>query len=497
MRLGLSLSAVAAMCLSVAACGDDDPSSPGATAGTGGDGGDGGRGGDGGQGGGDDDAQGGDGGSAPEAKADGEACADNEECLGGLCLTEEFFGWAGGYCSSLCDAELLPCAAGSECLPQGSYSLCLTSCGETADCGRAGQTCIDVSGDGWQMCVGGCDADTQCEGACDDDFGFCTATGEACDNAEDDDGDGLQDCEERDCSALRACSEGITAACAEATDVSAGGAFTGTTEDGTNVFGAICSGLGTYAAGGGLKEKVFQFVAPARGVVQIAARSTAPESEFDWYVRTRCDDAATLLGCLVSFAPDAAPVELLVDTGDTHVIFIEALSGADTAYELNVSFVEQVCGDGELVGTEECDDGNAVDDDVCTSACVVNTSFLCANAAALTEAETAGDTSEGTEGFTGSCGGAGKELVVRYTPAASGDVTITATPEGSTDVVLYARTDCTDRDSELACSDDPLDAALPESITVTATAGEPIDIFIDSYGARSSGPFSLTIAPAE
>ncbi len=87
--------------------------------------------------------------------------------------------------------------------------------------------------------------------------------------------------------------------------------------------------------------------------------------------------------------------------------------------------------------------------------------------------------------------------MVRYTAAASGDVTITATPEGSTDVVLYARTDCTDRDSELACSEDPLDPEVPESITVPATAGEPIDLFVNSFGATSSGPFTLTIEPAE
>ncbi|XXX77061.1 DUF4215 domain-containing protein [Sorangium sp. So ce134] len=501
MRLALSLSAVAAMCLSIAACGDDDPSPQGTTSGTGGEGGEGGQGGEGGDGGGGgpggEGGEGGEGGGAPEAKADGEACEDNEECLGGLCLTEESFGWAGGYCSSLCDAELLPCEAGSECLPQGSYSLCLKSCEAADDCGGAGQSCVDVDGQGWQMCVGGCDADAQCQGACDEDFGFCVAAGEVCDNAEDDDGDSLQDCEERDCAAEEACSAGIAAACTGATDISEGGTFTGTTEDGTNVFGAICSGLSTYPAGSGVKEKVFQFVAPAKGVVQFAAVSNDPEADFDWYVRTACDDAATLLGCLTAFSPGDPPVELAVDTGDTYVIYIEGLSEADAAYELEVAFVEQICGDEEIVGTEECDDGNDVDDDACTNECTVNTELLCASVATITEAETLGDTSEGTQGFSGSCGGSGGELVYRYTPTASGDVTITATPEGNADIVLYARTDCADQESELACADDPFEADFPESITVRVTAETPIDIFVDSYDPSSVGPFTLTIAPAE
>ncbi|MGK3989046.1 hypothetical protein WME99_38735 [Sorangium sp. So ce136] len=490
MRLGLPLSAVTAMCLTLAACGDDDPdpAPPDATSGTGGGGGEGGEGGQG---------EGG-GGGAPEGKVDGEPCAANDECLGGLCLTEETFGWAGGYCSSLCDPELVPCEAGSECLAQGSYSLCLRSCEEAADCGGTGRTCVDMTGEGLLMCVGGCDADEQCEGACNDDYGYCVATGEVCDNGEDDDEDGLQDCEELDCAAQGACAEGITAACTGAVDVSEGGAFPGTTEGGTNLFGSMCSTLGgAYPAGVGINERVFQFVAPAKGVVQLAARAVEEGVEFDWYIRSGCDDAATLLGCLVSFGPDSAPLELPVEAGDTYFVFIEGTGEADVEYTFDVSFAEQRCGDGVRVGTEECDDANTANDDLCTDECLVNPEAVCAGALPTTGEATAGDASEGTQGFTGSCGGDGGELVYQYTPTASGDVTISAAPQGAADIVLYARTDCADRDSEIACSDDLFESDFTESITVPATAGESILIFVDSYDSASSGPFTLTITPAE
>ncbi|WP_437296988.1 hypothetical protein [Sorangium sp. So ce426] len=486
MRLALPLSAVTAMSLALAACGDDDEISPlGAASGAGGQGGQGGQGGDDGEG------------IAPDGKADGEACAVNEDCLGGLCLTEEEFGWAGGYCTRLCDTSLLPCGEGSECLPQGSFSLCLKSCEETSDCGRAGHTCVDVTDDGWTMCFGGCDDDAQCEGACDEDSAFCVSSGEICDSAEDEDKDGLQDCEERDCSTKAACVESVAAACAEATDVSAGGRFTGTTEAGTNLFAALCPGIPTAVTGTGMRERVFGFVAPAKGAVHIAATATAPEADFDWYIRESCDDEATLLGCVPAFGPEEAPLELLTEPGQTYFIFIEGKNGMDASYTLDVSFAEEICGDGARVGAEECDDGDAVDGNVCSGACKVNLEPLCAAAATLTEATAVGDTSEGTQGVTGWCGGEGGELVYRYTPEESGDLTITATPEGHADVVLYARSDCADQSSEIACVDDPFDSGLPESITVTATAGQPIDIFVDSYNAASSGPFTLTIAPAE
>lgn len=486
MRLCLSLSAVTAMCLALVACGDDASTPQGTTSGAGGAGGKGGEASAGGEDG------------TPGAKADGERCVADEECRGGLCLTEEITGWAGGYCSGLCEPALAPCDAGSTCMPQGTYSLCLKSCEGPAGCTASAQSCVDVSEDGSLLvCVGGCDDDDQCEVACDDDLGRCSAAEEVCDNEADDDEDTLQDCEERDCSEQEGCAARIAAACTEATDVSAGGTFTGTTADGTSLFASICSDFFTYPAGAGAREKVFKFVAPAKGALRVAARATAADVDFDWYIRKGCDDASTLLGCFIAFGDGIAPLERLVKAGDTYFIFIEGLGATDVEYALDVSFAEQVCGDGAVVGTEECDDGNAVANDACANNCVVNTEVVCASATPVTEDGTVGDASEGTRGFTGSCGGDGGELVYRYTPAASGVVTITATPEGTADVILYARTTCADAHSELDCADDLFDGAAAEAITLKVTEGEPIDIFVDSYSNASSGPFTLTITPRE
>ncbi|WP_437529782.1 hypothetical protein WME79_48420 [Sorangium sp. So ce726] len=484
MRLGTSLSAVTTMWLALAACGDDDEKlSPlGAASGAGSEGGEGGA--------------GGDDGAPEEPRADGEPCTTDEECSGGLCLTEADLGWAGGYCSALCAVPLAPCEAGSICVATDSnFSLCFRSCEEAADCPGAGQSCRAVGQNGaTAACVGGCDSDDQCQIACNSETQSCSLD-ETCDNDEDDDGDVLQDCEELDCAKHEVCVDGIAAACAGAIDVSAGGAFTGSTKDGTNVFATICSASnGTYAVGVGVKEKVFQFVAPAKGAVVFAPRSAAGGG-YDWYVRTGCDDSSTLLGCSVALGPDELAVELLVEAGDTRFLFIDDTGERDPEYALEVAFAEQACGDGVRVGTEECDDGNAADGDTCSSACVLDPEAACAGVAPVTAAAAVtGDTSEGTRGFTATCAGDGPELVYRYSPEADGSATITVTPTGSADLVLHVRTDCSESATEINCLDAGY-AGDPESVTLDVAVGTPLDIFVDSYNNVSAGSFELSITP--
>ncbi|WP_437276018.1 DUF4215 domain-containing protein [Sorangium sp. So ce375] len=483
MRLGTSLPAMTAMWLALAACGDDDEKvTPVRTAS--------GAGGEGGAGGDDGPPE-----DPEEGRANGEPCTADEDCRGGLCLTEGDLGWAGGYCTALCGEPIAPCEDGSICVATGNdFSLCFRSCEEAADCPGAAQRCRVVDElRARAACVGGCDSDDQCQGACNSETQRCSLE-EACDNDEDDDGDILQDCEELDCSTQEACVHGIATACAGAIDVSAGGTFTGNTRDGTNVFATICPArLGTYAVGVGSNEQVFQFVAPAKGALVLAPRS-ASGGDYDWYVRTSCDDASTLLGCSVAFGPDELAVELLAEAGDTYFLFIDNTAGEDPDYALEVAFAEQVCGDGVRVGTEECDDGNDADGDTCSSECEIDPEVACASAAPLTAAAVTGDTSEGTRGFTAACAGDGPELVYRYSPEADGSVTITVTPEGSADLVLHVRADCREEVSEIHCLDDG-NSGDPESLTVNVTAGTPIDIFVDSYNNVSAGSFELNITP--
>ena len=46
---------------------------------------------------------------------------------------------------------------------------------------------------------------------------------------------------------------------------------------------------------------------------------------------------------------------------------------------VNVTLCQTVCGDGIWAGTEECDDNNTIDNDGCSSLCVIESAYYCLN----------------------------------------------------------------------------------------------------------------------
>ena len=91
---------------------------------------------------------------------------------------------------------------------------------------------------------------------------------------------------------------------------------------------------------------------------------------------------------------------------------------------------------------------------------------------------------------SGSCGGAGNEAVVQFTPRVGG----LATFEWSTDFgepVLYARSTCGTEAEELACSSDAVEA----TIEVAVEARESIYLILDGSGVPSTGTLTGTLIP--
>lgn len=505
MRLSMNLASLTALCVALAACGDDTAPTDGG-GGSGGEPSDGGNGAGAGDGAGGTGAEGG-GGAPPELKAIGEACADSEECDGGLCLTEDFIGWAAGYCSAFCDPELAPCDADSECIGlTNSSSVCLKSCEGNRDCTGVANECLDIGQkEPLQICVGGCTDDAQCAEACDNDNLICTNAAEVCTGGTDEDGDGLHDCQELDCATD--CADEIAAACAGDDVLTAGTDIEASTADGVDIFTGVCAGFfGAFPVGGG-KEQVYTYTAASAGVLTLTA--TAVEGDLGIYIRTTCADGTTQdINNCVDNAVDPGDSEALsvnVAQGDVLTIFIDAYDTAGEGdFVLESEFLAQVCGDTEIVGSEECDDGNTANGDGCSSTCTVELDFVCDNAdPVLIAVPVAGDTTTGTAGFVG-CAGEGNEQIYKYTPLTTGTVTITATPTvGSVlDTVLYARTDCESDATEIDCVDVGLDGD-PETIDVDVTANTPIWIFVDSYfpagiiDGQGPGAFTLTVNVAD
>lgn len=100
-----------------------------------------------------------------------------------------------------------------------------------------------------------------------------------------------------------------------------------------------------------------------------------------------------------------------------------------------------------------------------------------------------GDSSEGTDANSGSCGGRGLEVVYAYTPPAPGVYLIETTSEG--DTVLYVREPgCGE---ELACDDESGEGSASR-LTVDLDGAE-VEIIVDSYYNEDAGPFTLTVSP--
>ncbi|MCA9541426.1 MAG: hypothetical protein KC620_21160, partial [Myxococcales bacterium] len=112
----------------------------------------------------------------------GEACATDNDCAEGVCLSEP--GYPGGYCAITGCGPDAPCPNGTTCVDRDEGPICAAACTDQ-DC-RAGYACVDANGA--PVCLPGapgagrvdglpCSRDDQCAGGdCIIDWpgGFCT-----------------------------------------------------------------------------------------------------------------------------------------------------------------------------------------------------------------------------------------------------------------------------------------------------------------------------------
>lgn len=200
------------------------------------------------------------------------------------------------------------------------------------------------------------------------------------------------------------------------------------------------------------------------------------------------------------------------------------------AYALDISLTAPACGDGVLNPDEDCDDGNTVSGDGCTSTCLVETTslfdecpgepaVLVGNPASLTlSANTVGNSDDYAPTPGGSCGNiapGGRDRVYRVTPDSSGTLTATVGlgpnctgnvcetqggfDPGCWDYVLWATgpseaapyPECGDNSLQLGCSDS--NALGPEALSFPVEGGKSYFIVVDGYGDYSSGAFNLCL----
>jgi hypothetical protein len=100
-----------------------------------------------------------------------------------------------------------------------------------------------------------------------------------------------------------------------------------------------------------------------------------------------------------------------------------------------------------------------------------------------------GDTTWGTRVGTATCGGAGGEVVYTFTPAKTGDLTVTLAAQAA--LTVSARTACKDDKTELGCTAVGGTSAV---LHVAVTSSTPIFITVDGSTSSAAGPYTLTLA---
>jgi cysteine-rich repeat protein len=418
----------------------------------------------------------------------GAACLANTECkaTGGdpLCFTEAQSGWPSGYCSEFCVPGMAgQCSGDGVCVTIGLASgngVCYDGCSVNADC-LPGYAC-DTAIPGVKACLPSCTDDTQCAMYCNADEGLCAEIPEDCANGIDDDFDFKTDCADLDCA--MSCGASIQAACMAATAAMASNM--GDTLGGMPVVGGSCTGNGGA-------EQIFTYTPGNMGETGVLTITLESATNQGIYVRTACTDAGTEMACQDNELGGTNEVlQVPVQGGQPLTIFVDSFEpGNEGPFTLGLSYQVAICGDGTLVSTEECDDGNTIPGDGCDANCQHEPAFYCQNPL-VAQASNAGDTSSKKNVFSGTCvDGDGKEDVYVYTPAMNGMLTLTV--NSFTDHGIYVRSTCTNAGTELACGNEN-SAPVPDSVTIPVMMGIPVYVFVDSTTAASAGPYTLDVS---
>ena len=379
---------------------------------------------------------------------------------------------------------------------------------EAGSCiGAAPGPCGDGEVDPGEQCDDGNTADGDCCGANCVFEAAGAQTGQYCTE----DGD---PCTTDTCDGMGTCVHvppGQCAACGAPTVIPAAG----------GTFNSFMTGMSTLdgSCGGAGPEQVFEWTPTLSGLANVATCGSpldtvvyVREGTCDLGMERGCSDDACFLQSDVSFSSVA---------GTTYYIVVDSYSASSVGGSFTLSVTPGKCGDGDLYGVEQCDDGNVTNGDCCSATCTFeSTTTACTddgdpcttdvcdgaggcahvppgtcNACSVpTPIPAAGGVfagvTAGPSTLTGCASSLGAERAYEWTPAVSGLATI-STCGGTTnyDTVLSVRNvGCT---SVLACNDDA--CALASSLQVTVTAGQTYIIVVDGYSGN--GNYTLTVSP--
>ena len=306
--------------------------------------------------------------------------------------------------------------------------------------------------------------------------------GEECDDGNTEDGDG--------CSST--CTAEAVDTCPTATLATVGEAvITGNSCDAGDI--DVSASCGSTNDGG---DYAVEFTAPGTGTFTFDTSNDARGFDTVLYARDAC--GGTELACNDDTDGVASEISLELTSGETVVIYVSGFGSACGDFALDVAFegvAVDVCGDGVVSGSEECDDGNTEDGDGCSAGCNIEGGGECPTTTTSTvgdAAVTGNSCDAGDVDAAPSCGATadGGDYAVEFTAPGDGTYTFdTANDARDFDTILYARDAC--GGAELACNDDT--DGIASELTLELTAGETVVVYVSGFGA-ACGEFALDIS---
>jgi cysteine-rich repeat protein len=251
----------------------------------------------------------------------------------------------------------------------------------------------------------------------------------------------------------------------------------------------------------------YPFTAPISGVVTARIASATFRSTIA--VRSACAPSGTQLTCDGEDQKGGQEIVFAVNAGSTYWLGIaggHVVSGRPEIgrFTVDVNLVPTGCGDTFINPPEQCDDGNTVNGDGCSSTCTVEplagVQSCPGHAVTLTgsgnqqrRATVTVDTT-GLPSNTGSqCGGSGPEGVLVVTPDVDGYLSVKATASHS--VVVYARTTCNDPSTEVAKGSCTSSSSLT-SVATSVKKNTPYYVYVDGLnGAAGVTKLQIAVTP--
>lgn len=266
--------------------------------------------------------------------------------------------------------------------------------------------------------------------------------------------------------------------------------------------------FGSNCGGGSAPDAVYAFVAPKLGRAKVTVNA-----DYNVIVSartTKCNDTKMELSCIASEPVADSTVTLgngavstydgdftfPVDQGQTFYVFVDGNAATSGDFVLDIAVETAVCGNGTGESPEECDDGNTIDGDGCSSKCKLEMGGnigACPGKGIRLPVGTmgfTGDTSvvSGTAYTATGCSptGSGPSAIYALTPTVSGNLSVNLLTNYATPVI-FARRECADSATQYDCTT-AVDARTPMALTMPVTAEETVYIFVDG---TSSGLYTL------